>query len=510
MSLGWSATVWAVEIPVFTYHDIVEMKGADLYEITAKDFARQMQYLKDEDYTPVSLRQIDQSRAGKTSLPAKPVLLTFDDGLQSFTKFALPVLRQYGFPVVLSIVTAWVDGREVPPAYRGRLLSWEDLRALTDVPLVEIISHSDDLHHGVRSNPQGNEAPAGVTRIYDPQTGRYETENAFRIRIGADLARSRSRMVMMLGKTPIAVAWPYGAYDAVTVEEARRLGMVYHLTLDEDPTTSVTLPRINRSIFKRYRDLRQLDDALTFRKQRTEQLRFVEMTLDGFAGQDPAEQERALSALLSRLQLLQVNAVIVDPFARDRKAAFFPSAPMPMAVNVLNRVLHQIETRAEIEHIFLKVPLDLPSKDRLAVYRELARLHRFRGIILTGKTEETERAKIVEMLRYYHPALLVGFAAGSSAESIADFVYLSLDPATGPHAISQRVAEINASGKRALFVLDRPRAFDDDQLVSAMRAVRNAGAVHYGYANDEFQADRPALRRIVKDLAAHTVTEAKK
>jgi len=168
---GWAQAAWATEIPVLAYHDILEKKGADPFEVTANDFARHMQYLKDEGYTPVSLSLIGRVHAGEASLPAKPVLLTFDDGLQSFVQYALPVLRQHGFPSVLSIVTAWVDGRAVPEAYRGRLLGWEALRALVDLPLVEIISHSDDLHHGIRSNPQGNEAPAGVTRAYDLKPG---------------------------------------------------------------------------------------------------------------------------------------------------------------------------------------------------------------------------------------------------------------------------------------------------------------------------------------------------
>ena len=508
--IGWAAAAWAAEIPVLAYHDIVDKQGADQFAVTAKDFVRHMQYLKDEGYTPVSLGLLDRVRGGKASLPAKPVLLTFDDGLQSFVTVALPVLRQHGFPSVLSIVTAWVDNRAVPEAYRGQLLDWGALRALADLPLVEIVSHSDDLHHGIRSNTQGNEAPASVTRAYDAQNGRYETEEAFRARISADLSRSRSRMVTMLGKAPMAVAWPYGAYDAITVEEARRLGMVYHLTLDEDSTTVTTLPRINRITFRRYRDLRQLDDALTLRKQRTEQLRFVAITLDEFVDRSPVEQERILSALLSRLQLLHVNAVMVDPFTKDRKAAFFPGPPMPMVANMLNRVLHQIETRVEIEHIYLKVPLDLPVADLPAVYRELARLNRFQGILFTGDTGEAERARIEAVLRKYHPALKMGYAAGSRAGDAADFIFQTLDAAAEPRAIARRVSEIRASGKTAFFVLERPRGLDDENIAAVMRAVRDAGAVHYGYTNDEFQVDRPALKRVVKELALHTVTETRR
>lgn len=507
MFLCWATAVGATEIAVLAYHDIVEKKGADAFAVTARDFARHMQYLKKEGYVPVSLDLLDQVRAGKAALPPKPVLLTFDDGLQSFASRALPVLEQYGYPSVLSVVTAWLDGRSVPEAYRGRLLDWKSLQALASSPLVEIISHSDDLHRGIPSNPQGNEAPAGLTRAYDPATGRNETEDAFRARLSADLARSRQRLTAMLGRAPIAIAWPFGAYDAVAVEAARRQGMVYHLTLDEDPTTLAILPRINRITFKRYRNLQQLDEALTWRKQRSQQLRFVEVGLDGFSGKSPAAQEKMLSALLSRLQLLNVNAVVVDPFTRNRKAAFFPVASLPLATNMLNRVLHQIETRLEIEHIYLVAPLDLPITDPASVYRELARLHRFRGVIFTGKGS---RASIEALLRYHHPAVKIGCITGDCDGASTDFVFQRLEVPEEPRAYAQQVAEVLAMGKTAFFSVNRPHGMDDERLIAALRVLRTAGVVHYGYTNDEFQADRPALARVVRELTAHTVADTRR
>lgn len=509
--LGWAAAVGAAEIPVLAYHDIVEKKGVDLFAVTAKDFTRHMQYLKDEGYTPVSLDLLDRVRAGKATLPAKPVLLTFDDGLQSFAGRALPVLQQYGFPSVLSVVTAWLDGRSVPEAYRGRLLDWETLRTLAGSPLVEIISHSDDLHRGIRSNPQGNEAPAGVTRAYDPKTGRYETEEAFRSRLGTDLARSRSRMVTMLGKAPIAIAWPYGAYDAIAVEEARRLGMVYRLTLDEDPTSLDMLPRLNRLTFMRYQNLRDLDDMLTFRKARRVQLRFIELRLDPFAGRSAAEQEEQLSALLARLQLLGVNAVIVDPFTRDRRGAFFPNPAVPVVADVLNRVVHQIKSRNErIEYVFVRIPEDFPAKNRADVYTELARLNRFQGVVFTVSTGRRNLKEAEAIFRRYYPGTKIGYASPKTAVAGSDFSLMELDVGLDPQALERSVAEARTTNRRTLFLLHRPEGSSDERLFIAMNALRAAGAEHYGYTNDDLNADQPALRRVARELMAHTVVEARR
>ena len=55
--------------------------------------------------------------------------------------------------------------------------------------LVEIASHSYDLHRGVPANPQGNTQPAAITRIY--QDGLYESDDAYLKRLRADLSASR-------------------------------------------------------------------------------------------------------------------------------------------------------------------------------------------------------------------------------------------------------------------------------------------------------------------------------
>ncbi|MBI3777310.1 MAG: polysaccharide deacetylase family protein, partial [Gammaproteobacteria bacterium] len=383
--LGWAALIWltavsavqADDIPVLAYHDIAERHGADEFAVPPKEFRRHMQYLHDQGYTPISLQRLISAGNGQDKLPEKPVLLTFDDGLVSYEKVALPVLQEFGYPSVLSVVTAWVDGRSMPDQYRGRLLGWDDLRRIKTSPLVEIISHSDNLHQGIRSNPQGNLAPATVTREYREGSGRHESENEFRARIHADLTRSRARMLAELGRTPVAIAWPFGDYDSVLADEATRLGMRYYLTLNERPTRLQDLPCINRSTFRKYRNLQDLDDMLTFREARNRQLRFVEITLDRFAGKSAAEQEQLLSALLARLELLRVNTVMVSPFSSDQRKAFFPNPRVPVATDLLNRVLHQMRVRIRIEREYLMLPATLGPVSTRDVYSELARLNRF-------------------------------------------------------------------------------------------------------------------------------------
>jgi biofilm PGA synthesis lipoprotein PgaB len=495
----------APTIPALAWHDIVEKRGADPFAVTREEFEAQIAWLKEAGYTPIRLSDLEDFRSGRRRLPTRPVLLTFDDGLRSYRDVALPILRRHGFPSVLAIVTGWHDGEKLPAAYQGRLLGWAELRQIAKGRDVEIISHSHNLHRSIPSNPQGNRAPAGVTRRYEQATVRYEDEAAFRDRIRHDLETTKRRFEQELGYAPVAIAWPYGQYDRVLVDEAARLGMHWHLTLDATPTTPAALPRVNRTTFLRYRRIRQFEEALTHREYRRQQQRFALLTLDDFAGKSAAEQERLLSTLLTRLQLMRVNTVIIDPFTADRRRAFFSNAQLPVAADVLNRLLHQLKARLEIHHLVLRLPPRPPAADWRSLYTELARLNRFSAVVVDGATDPRRHAALLELLRYYHPDLRVGTWPGANAAPDADFSLLVLNPALG-----ERVLEDQANGHarrhpRAWVLLESRAPLVEERLVQALRALRRAGVAHYGVTIDAMPANPPALIRLVPELVAHTV-----
>src|SRR5690606_251852 len=138
------------------------------------------EWLRANDYHPVSLAQIVAARNGGAPLPPRPVLLTFDDGFASMYTKVFPLLKQFGYPAVAAIVTKWVDA---PPDARIRLsaklevprntfLNWDQVKEMADSGLVEIASHTHDLHRGVLGNPQGNELPAAAARAHLARYGR--------------------------------------------------------------------------------------------------------------------------------------------------------------------------------------------------------------------------------------------------------------------------------------------------------------------------------------------------
>jgi peptidoglycan/xylan/chitin deacetylase (PgdA/CDA1 family) len=100
-------------------------------QVTPEALDGQIGWLLDHGYTPVSLSQVLAHRERGAPLPARPVLLTFDDGTLDHHAALLPILRRRGVPVALFVVGSFL-GRELE--YDGRptrFLDADQLRELS-------------------------------------------------------------------------------------------------------------------------------------------------------------------------------------------------------------------------------------------------------------------------------------------------------------------------------------------------------------------------------------------
>ncbi len=281
---------------VLSYHDIRDdvatTSDLDAYAVSTQNFAAHLDWLSAHGYHPVSLSQLITASQGGAPLPPKPVLLTFDDGLRSVYSKVFPLLRAYNYPALVAVITDYVDmpaGRQIDYGYRpftrDDFLTWEQLREMQKSGLIELASHTDNLHHGVQSNPQGNSTPAVITRIYDPTAKRYETAAEYDARLRADLQLSVDRIRKNVGVSPKAIVWPYAAYNALSNDIAEQLGMPVSFDL-EGRSTPVT------------RDLHGLARLLVTNNPTVVQLAYelrrdVERRQPGAAGQEPGCADRA-------------------------------------------------------------------------------------------------------------------------------------------------------------------------------------------------------------------------
>ncbi len=351
----------------FAYHDVrdnvTDGQDPDRYAISTENLIAHFSWLRANGFTPVSVDDLVNAQAGRGELPEKAVLLTFDDGLVSTYTHVFPLLKLFGYPAVVSIVTDWIGNPE-PVAYGGELLdqsaflSWAQLREMRASGLVEVASHSHDLHRGIEANPQGNLQPAAVARSY---TGRgYESDAAYTARIATDLALSVERIQAELGTAPRVLAWPYGAYSLAVLEVAEQSGFEVMLGLTVAFNPAIELHEIQREVITGNPDLQSFAPSLLYPPS-APIVRAAQVDLDYVYDADPEQQERNLGRLIDRIHALEISHVYLQAFADPdadggAAAVYFPSAHLPMRADLFNRTAWQLQTRAQVR-VYAWLPL---------------------------------------------------------------------------------------------------------------------------------------------------------
>jgi peptidoglycan/xylan/chitin deacetylase (PgdA/CDA1 family) len=90
----------AAAVPILMYHVIAPAPAGAPYPglyIRPGDFAAQIHELAHSGFHAVTLDQVRAAWRGTAGLPAKPIVLTFDNGYRSQYTEALPILRRIGW-----------------------------------------------------------------------------------------------------------------------------------------------------------------------------------------------------------------------------------------------------------------------------------------------------------------------------------------------------------------------------------------------------------------------------
>lgn len=117
----------SVQIPVVMLHyvrvnpDPNDKIGFNL-SVTPYNFAKQMDYLVQHGYHTVSLDELGAALLHGTSLPPKPIALTFDDGYEDSYSQAYPILKARGLQALNFIITGFVGA----PGY----LTWDEILSM--------------------------------------------------------------------------------------------------------------------------------------------------------------------------------------------------------------------------------------------------------------------------------------------------------------------------------------------------------------------------------------------
>ena len=132
-------------VPILMYHVVTTAPANAPYRelyVSRADFAGQVAWLAAHGYHAVTLQRVFDSWRGAARLPAKPVVLSFDDGYLSQVRNALPILKSRHWPGVLNLEVRNLQpvwGIR-PPGIRKLLAAgWElDAHTLTHPDLTKV------------------------------------------------------------------------------------------------------------------------------------------------------------------------------------------------------------------------------------------------------------------------------------------------------------------------------------------------------------------------------------
>ncbi|NUM25834.1 MAG: polysaccharide deacetylase family protein [Candidatus Buchananbacteria bacterium] len=127
-----------VRLPILIYHHIREYRDTDsandkTFIVSPGRLREQFQYLKDNNFTTITFKNLTDYFSGQFSLPEKPVIISFDDGVISQYENAFPLLKEFNFNATFFIFAN-------PVGKSKNYMSWEQLAELRDQGM-EIGSH---------------------------------------------------------------------------------------------------------------------------------------------------------------------------------------------------------------------------------------------------------------------------------------------------------------------------------------------------------------------------------
>lgn len=174
-------------LPVLMYHFFYkenEGAGKDNNFIEITKFEEQIKYLAENDFYIPTWEEVEEYIDGKTILPEKSVVLTVDDGDDSFFELAVPVLQKYNIDATSFVIT-----------------SWYGYRAFDKQKNVSYQSHSEAMHEGGANGK-------GVMLSWP-----YE-------KIVEDLKKSNE----ILGGGATVFCYPFGQYNDTGIKALKEAG----------------------------------------------------------------------------------------------------------------------------------------------------------------------------------------------------------------------------------------------------------------------------------------------
>ncbi|MEA2505799.1 MAG: hypothetical protein QOH48_417 [Actinomycetota bacterium] len=228
-------------VMLLAYHGIGSGSDAEGgFVISPARFGEQLATLKAAGMHAVTATQVATAFDGGKPLPPKAVMISFDDGRTDALLYADPMLAEAGMRATMFVITGAASN---PGIYYA---SWPDLVKYASSGRWDIESHTATLHHEQKV-ADGRSLPALTSLLPG------ETLQEYRMRVRTDLADASAAIKAHVGTSPVAFAYPFGAYGAERTNDPairgilrQEVGNLYSVAFHQDDQTTIPLARANQ------------------------------------------------------------------------------------------------------------------------------------------------------------------------------------------------------------------------------------------------------------------------
>ena len=197
----------ATRVPILTYHKIAPVNAKTLYPgtfVPPNLFEKHLGFLARKGFETMRLDAIFSGLE-----PAKPIVLTFDDGFQDFEDAAAPILHRFGYGATVFLVSDFV----------GKTNEWDENIGDVKYPLMSKESI-------VRLHEEGYEFGS-----HSKSHVRLSSHDA--VTQDSEIRGSKSDLETMLGFPIQTFCYPYGSYDDNSLNSVRASGYQFATTCDK-------------------------------------------------------------------------------------------------------------------------------------------------------------------------------------------------------------------------------------------------------------------------------------
>ena len=238
-------------LPVLMYHHFsLNPEDADSITVSPQKFEHDLQALKEAGYNAMLPKELLKAYK-ENRLPAKPVLITIDDGYFSNYQLAFPILKKMEMKATLFVIGSTI-GRDTNLQNTHKItphFSIEEAKEMVNSGLVSIQPHSYNLHSLAN-------IPNGQAKGLDRFPG--ENDFAYEQRLLDDTESVKRIIEKEIGDEVIAYSYPYGGYSDIVDKVLRELGFEMTFSVEKG------LNQINDNNFFRLKRINMDSDFSNF------------------------------------------------------------------------------------------------------------------------------------------------------------------------------------------------------------------------------------------------------